>query len=102
VPGGRYDRLEIGTVVVGEGSAASREVRYLRRRRVPDPALAVPLALHRVSGDDRLDLVSARYYGDATAFWRICDANRALDPDDLVAADAVGSVLVVPVPVPGT
>ena len=32
---------------------------------------------------DRLDLITARTLGDPEQFWRICDANDALDPDDL-------------------
>ena len=48
--------------------------------------------------DDRLDLVSFRYTGDPLGFWRVCDANAALDPDDLVDAEAVGTEIVVPVP----
>jgi hypothetical protein len=99
VPGrSRYDGVEVATVRVPDGADGEREVRYLRRRTPPDPAATPTLALHRVAEDDRLDLVSARYYGDPTAFWQVCDANAALDPDTLVAPDAAGTVLVVPVP----
>jgi nucleoid-associated protein YgaU len=99
VPGpSRYDGVPRATVRVDDGVGGEREVHYLRRRRVPEPSAAPPLGRHRVGEDDRLDLVSARFYGDPTAFWRICDANDALDPDDLVSPDAVGTVLVVPVP----
>ena len=48
------------------------------------------LATHRVGADDRLDVIAGRYLGDPTAFWRIGDANDALDPDELVAPDAEG------------
>ena len=94
----RYEGLEIATGVIPDGAGAEREVRYLRRRPAPGPSVSPPLALHRVTDGDRLDLLGARYLGDPTAFWWIADTNAALDPDDLVATEAEGSVLVVPVP----
>ncbi len=65
---------------------------------LPARAAAVhsTLARHLVVPDDRLDLLSFRYTGDPLGFWRICDANAALDPDDLVDAEAVGTEIVVP------
>jgi hypothetical protein len=94
----RYDGVEVATVEVADGAGGTRQVSYLRRRRPGAPGEQPTLALHRVSEDDRLDLVAARYYGDSTAWWRICDANAALDPDAMVAPDAAGTVLVVPLP----
>ena len=32
---------------------------------------------------DRLDLVAARALGSADAWWRLCDANPTLHPEDL-------------------
>jgi hypothetical protein len=95
---GRYDGLEVASTLIDDGAGGEREVRYLRRRQPPEPSVVPPLALHRVVPDDRLDLLSVRHFGDPAAFWRICDANTALDPDALVARDAEGSVVVVPVP----
>ena len=92
----RYDGAEVATVQVADGTGGQREVRYLLRRR--PPAAAPTLAVHEVAEDDRLDLLAARYLGDPTAFWRICDANAALDPDVLVAPGAAGDLLVIPVP----
>lgn len=94
----RYEGLEVATAVAPDGAGGLREVRYLRRRPAPPPSTSPPLARHRVAEGDRLDLVSARHLGDPTAFWRVADANDALDPDDLVAPAAEGSVLVIPVP----
>ena len=42
---------------------------------------------------DRLDLVAFRYFQDPEQFWRICDANGALWPDDLLEP---GNVLLIP------
>ncbi|MDP5181586.1 LysM domain-containing protein [Blastococcus sp. BMG 814] len=96
--GSRYDGAEVASARIVDGRGGEREVSYLRRR-LHGTSSAPALAHHRVAEEDRLDLVSARYYGDPMAFWRICDANHALDPDDLVARDAAGRLLVVPAPV---
>lgn len=94
----RYDGLPQGRVEVPDGGAGTREVAYLLTRVAGDPARMTPIAWHRVVRGDRLDLVAATYLGDVGAFWRVCDANCALDPDRLVSPDAENSVLVVPAP----
>jgi len=38
-----------------------------------------------VNDPDRLDLIAARTVGAAEQFWRIADANAALNPFDLTA-----------------
>jgi hypothetical protein len=38
---------------------------------------------HAVVAADRLDNLAARYLGDPEQFWRLCDANRALQPAEL-------------------
>ena len=50
------------------------------RRLIPDPAA---LQTHQVAAGDRLDLIAFRFYQDPEQYWRICDANRALLPEDL-------------------
>jgi nucleoid-associated protein YgaU len=45
---------------------------------------APTLLLHTVVQEDRLDLLSATFYTDPEQFWRICDANFAMRPDDLL------------------
>jgi hypothetical protein len=32
---------------------------------------------------ERLDNLTARYLGDPTQFWRVCDANEVFRPDEL-------------------
>ena len=53
---------------------------------------------HLVLDGDRLDLIAHRYLGDPELFWRICDANRALRPDELTAEP--GRRLAIPLGVP--
>jgi hypothetical protein len=43
---------------------------------------------------DRLDLLAFRFFGDPEQFWRICDANRTLEPGSL---EIVGRRLLIPV-----
>jgi len=38
---------------------------------------------HVVKQNERLDNITARYMGDPEQFWRICDANAAMRPDEL-------------------
>jgi hypothetical protein len=45
---------------------------------------------------DRLDLIAARTLGDSEQFWRVCDANDAMDPHELTAEP--GRAVRVPVP----
>jgi hypothetical protein len=45
---------------------------------------------------DRLDLITARTLGDPEQFWRVCDANDAMNPPDLTAQP--GTAVRVPVP----
>lgn len=41
--------------------------------------------VHQVVQGDRLDLIANRYYKDPELFWRICDANLAMWPEDLAS-----------------
>jgi hypothetical protein len=38
-----------------------------------------------VSQAERLDNITARHLGDPEQFWRLCDANNAMHPDELIA-----------------
>lgn len=58
---------------------------YVQRRFVPPPERFQVLQEHTVVQGDRLDNLAAQYLGDPTFFWRICDANRAMQPEDLTA-----------------
>ncbi len=71
----RYYGLET-TTLMQDGQL----VAYVRRRLVPQPESFQAAQTHAVAQGDRLDVVTAQYFGDPTLFWRICDANRALRP----------------------
>src|SRR5260370_40459314 len=90
----RYCGTDTATFV----AAGGRKVVYLRRRFGPDRTNAVVLAEHIVSQGDRLDNVTARYLGDPEPFWRLCDANNAMQPDELTADSQIGRTIRVPLP----
>jgi hypothetical protein len=56
---------------------------YLLRRFVPQPARFQTIQDHAVIQGERLDGIAAQTLGDPTLFWRLCDANRAMRPDEL-------------------
>ncbi len=90
----RYYNIEIATMQTSDG----RKVSYLRRRFLPPGATAIALATYTVVQGDRLDNVTARFMGDPEQFWRVCDANNAMRPDDLTDESQIGHSLVIPLP----
>lgn len=73
-------------------------IAYKRRRLLPRPEGMAELARWIVEQGDRFDLVAARTLGDSQSFWRIADANRAMDPLEL---ETPGRMLRIPMPQPG-
>ena len=79
-PTSRYHDIETATLVVG----GDVEIPYLRRRFLPSPDRFTTIQEHVVTQGDRLDNVTARYLGDPQQFWRVCDANNAMNPPELM------------------
>ncbi|MBB5470982.1 nucleoid-associated protein YgaU [Paraburkholderia sp. Clong3] len=75
---------------------------YLLRRFVPPPERFQVIQEHTVVQDDRLDRLAGQYLGDATLFWRLCDANRAMRPDDLTATPGATVAITLPEGVTGS
>lgn len=94
-PGSRYYNLETATLTVSAPESQPREIRYVRRRFIPRSENATTLVEHRVTEGDRLDNITARYLGDPTQFWRICDANNVLRPEEL---EEIGRTLKISLP----
>lgn len=61
-----------------------RKVPYVRRRFLPRPEELVVIGEHEVRHGERLDTIAFAVFGDPEQFWRIADANRATDLDDLL------------------
>jgi hypothetical protein len=88
----RYYVLETVTHTATDG----RVITYRRRRFLPQGE-ALPLLVEvTVAEGDRLDLIGARTIGDSEQFWRVADANNAMNPFDLTSQP--GQTLRVPVP----
>ena len=96
-PSSRYHATPVATL----RSADGREVAYLKRRFVPPPERFALLQEHTVSAGERLDHLAARYLGDPEQFWRLCDANGAVRPDELVETIGRRIRITLPENIPG-
>jgi hypothetical protein len=94
----RYNGTPTATFETADGT----KIIYVRRRFVPPPERFVLLLEHMVTEGERLDNITARYLGDPEQFWRICDANGAIRPDELT--ETIGRRLRITLPegIPGT
>ncbi len=79
----RYYDVETAQLGVQRPDGTDRLLPYKRRRFVPPSEGMTTLLEHTVAEGDRLDNLAARYVGDPEEFWRICDANDALRPEEL-------------------
>jgi len=77
--GSRYEKLAKAAMTVTGSDGQKHPV--LPIRFVP----AAPAVVRYLMTDhDRLDLLAYHYYGDPQKFWLICDANQAMDPEELL------------------
>jgi hypothetical protein len=74
----RYFTIETAVWMAADG----RQFPYLRRRFLPT-TLVPQLAEHVVTQNERLDMITATYLGDPEQFWRVADANNAMQPNEL-------------------
>ena len=96
-PTSRYHNIETGSLLHADGT----EVIYLKRRFVPSPERFTELQEHVVTQGERLDNITARYLGDPLQFWRICDANNAMNPPELTAKVGRRLRITLPEGIPG-
>ena len=87
----RYKNIEIAEITVRGRDGIDRSVKYVRRRFSPLASSFTIQQEHTVAEEERLDTITALYLGDPTQFWRICDANNAMYPFDLV--ENAGTIL---------
>jgi len=76
--GSRYADVGEAGILDGKG----REIRYKKTRFIPETRAQ---AGHVGNQGERLDHIAHIYFRDPERFWRICDANHVLWPEDLVA-----------------
>ena len=91
-PTSRYSGLEIATLVVPDRDDGTREIRYVRRRIIPPAGTSTTLVEHTVAQGERLDRITARYTADPTQFWRLCDTNNVMQPEEL---EEIGRVIAI-------
>lgn len=91
-PTSRYFGLATATLNTADG----KTVIYLTRRLLPSADQFALLQLHTVIQGERPDNIAAQYLGDPEAFWRLCDANNVMRPQELT--ETVGRQLRITLP----
>lgn len=91
-PTSRYYAVPLSTLVGDDGAA----IPYLGRRFLPATDRFVLLHQYRVGDGERPDHIAARELGDPEAFWRLCDANGVMHPDELT--DTIGASVRITLP----
>ncbi len=94
----RYHGTPTAKLVTDDGT----EIIYLRRRFIPAPERFAPLFEHTVTQGERLDNITFQYLGDPEQFWRVCDANAAMRPDELTETTGRRLRITLPEGIPGT
>ena len=93
----RYYPIEIAEYQRPDGTA----VRYVRRRFIAQPSRFETLTEHTVVQGDRIDNIAANYLGDPEQYWRICDANAVIHPEELTEAPGQRIRITLPEGIPG-
>jgi hypothetical protein len=96
-PNSRYYGVATTTATTADG----RVVACLVRRVVPQPAAFATLQLVTVRDGDRIDRLAAQYLGDPLLYWRLCDANGVLRPDELTETPGLALRVTLPAGIAG-
>jgi hypothetical protein len=93
----RYNKTPLASLTMPDGT----EVAYLKHRFVPPPENFATLQEHTVTSGERPDLLAAKYLGDPEQFWKLCDANGVIEPNELI--EPVGRTIRITLPenIPG-
>lgn len=76
-------------------------VAHLKRRFVPAPGRYSILREHTVVEGDRADNLAAQHLGDPELYWRLCDANVVMHPEELTETTGDKVLITLPEGVPG-
>ncbi len=96
-PGSRYHGLPTAEHTRPDGGTKRR---FTKATTPPSASFAL-IQEHEVVAGDRLDNLAAHYLGDPLLFWRLCDANGAMRPDELTAEPGRRLRITLPAGVPG-
>lgn len=91
-PNSRYYGIDTAVLTTPTGET----IVHLRRRFIPPPERFALLQEHTVSQGERPDTITAAYLGDPELFWRLCDANATLRPEELT--EQAGQVVRITLP----
>ena|SRR5512136_1303204 len=93
----RYQGTETRKLTLADGSV----IVYLARRFLPPLGSLAIMRTYTVAEGDRIDNLAALFVGDPEQFWRLCDANSVLRPEDLT--ETVGRQIAIALPdgIPG-
>lgn len=97
-PTSRYYDTPVKTLAGADGE----NLVYLARRFVPPGSSLAQIGIHTVVSGERLDIIAAGELGDPLAFWRICDANDAMRPDELTEQIGRRLRITLPLGIPAT
>lgn len=79
----RYYDIKDATIQTTGEDGETITIIYKKRRFIPDNENTTEILEHSVTEGERLDNITARYLGDPTQFWRLCDSNLTLNPEEL-------------------
>ena len=96
-PTSRYFGLETTTKEMPDGTV----VVWVKRRFLPQPDQFALLQVHRVTQGERLDNITCLYLNDPEQFWRLCDANTSMRPEELTATIGRQLRITLPEGIPG-
>lgn len=91
----RYADCETAVMTEIRPDGAERGIHYVRRRFIASSEASTVMVEHSVKQGERLDNIAARYIGDPTQYWRICDANNVTDPLEL---EEIGRTIKITIP----
>lgn len=94
-PNSRYYNLPTAVIIVTGPDGEPREIRYVQRRFIPSTKGETLVQEHTFTQGERLDNITARYLDDPTLFWRVCDTNLVLIPEEL---ERIGRVIRITLP----
>ena len=71
-------------------------IRHIVPPILPHPEDHAAAQTQRMTDSDRADIIAARTYGQATAWWMLANANTAAHPDQLTEPPGVSRVIPLP------
>ena len=97
-PTSRYAGLATTTHVQADGTT----IVHLRRRFLPMADRFTVVHEHTVKEGERLDIITVQYLGDPEQFWRVCDANEVMRPEELTETPGTAVKITLPEGIAGT